>query len=389
MKSSCPSVVLIFTALFLSCFAKAGEAPYWLKEYSEVYRESPIEASRLWFKDAKMGMFVHYNAVSVLEHGSRDYKLWRHGNADDRILAYAGISREAYEAAEDKEALLFTKFEAGNFDADKICQLAVQSKMKYVTFTAHHFNCLFDSKVFTVNSVRSPCGRDLVAEMVAACRKYNLAPFLYLNPNYADPASEGREQYLAAIKEVLTNYGDIAGIWFDGDRGKEETNRFIKELQPHCLVSFKLGKHGCSEDYLSPEFFFFPFDYKMQTEGQEVRFKARRKRWETQEQHVWEECNQFKLREVCNTMQNAKWRDWDTECLGWITDTEAKYISGEDAYFWLTYSRYCGANLLMSIAPRPDGSIHPEEEQGLVELTQLIDSKGWPPVVHPVPEKVK
>jgi hypothetical protein len=83
----------------------------------------------------------------------------------------------------------------------------------------------------------------------------------------------------------------------------------------------------------------------------------------------------------------ASWRDWDTECLDWITDAEAKYISGEDAYFWLRYSRYCGANLLMSIAPRADGSIHPEEARALVELARIIDSRGWPPVVHPVPVK--
>jgi alpha-L-fucosidase len=387
MKSRYSIVLLVFAALLNRGTAKASEVPYWLEEYSEVYRENPIEASRMWFKEAKMGMFVHYNAVSVLEHGSLDYKLWRNGQVDDRMLAYVGISREAYEAAEDKEALLFTKFEADHFDAEKICQLAVKAKMKYVTFTAHHFNCLFDSKVFTVNSVHSPCGRDLVQEMMAACRKYNLAPFLYLNPNYPDPASPDRARHLAAIKEVLTNYGDIAGIWFDGDRGTDETNHFIKELQPHCLVSFKLGKHGVSEDYLSPEFFFFPFDYQMQTEGQEIRFQKRRERWETQEKQLWEGCNQYKLREVCNTMQKAKWRDWDTECLGWITDADAKYISGDDAYFWLTYSRYCGANLLMSIAPRADGSIHPEEEQGLIELAQIIDSKGWPPVVHPVPAK--
>jgi alpha-L-fucosidase len=385
MRLRCPFVLLILAVLLVGCATKPREVPYWLEDYSDVYRGSPIEASRMWFKEARMGMFVHYNAASVLEHGSLDYKLWRDGKADERILAHVGISREAYEAAADKEALLFTKFKAENFDADKICQLAVKAKMKYVTFTAHHFNCLFDSKVFTVNSIHSPSGRDLVAEMVTACKKYNLAPFLYLNPNYPDPASKGREQYLAAIEEVLTNYGDIAGIWFDGDRGKDETNHFIKERQPHCLVSFKLGKYGRTEDYLSPEFFFFPFEYQMQTEGQEVRFKARRNRWETQEKHMWEECNQYKLREVCNTMQNAKWRDWDTECLGWITDQEAKYISGEDAYFWLSYSRYCGANLLMSIAPRADGSIHPEEEQGLIELARIIDSRGWPPVVHPIP----
>ena len=86
-------------------------------------------------------------------------------------------------------------------------------------------------------------------------------------------------------------------------------------------------------------------------------------------------------------MMEAKWRDWDTDNIGWMDSENARRLSGEEAWFWLTYTRYTGSNLLMSIGPRRDGSIHPDAEKGLIELGKIIEERGWPPVVHEVPEK--
>ena len=234
----------------------------------------------------------------------------------------------------------------------------------------------------------SPKKRDLVAEMTAACKKYNLAPFLYMNGSYKTAKSENDQQKLAILKEVLSNYGPLAGIWFDGQQaGDDEVNLLIKELQPQCLVSFKHGKESYTEDYISPEFFLFPFEYKMPAEGQQLRWEIRRKRWEKEEKESWEAYTKYKLREVCNTMMEAKWRDWDTDQIGWMNSEKARRLSGEEAWFWLTYTRFTGSNLLMRIGPRRDGSIHPDAEKGLIELGQIIEERGWPELVHEIPER--
>jgi len=377
------------TILIFGCTNLEEEIPYWLSDYEELYEKDPIEASGQWFKDAKMGMFVHFNLASLMELGSIDYKLWTKGDADERILKYVGISRDEYITAKSKDSLLYTKFEIPEFDAEKICRLAIKANMKYITFTAHHFTANFDSKHLPYTSANSsPDGRDLVAEMIAACEKYNLAPFLYMRGSYKTAISDNQQEKLAILEEILTNYGPLAGLWFDGQQpGDEEVNDFIKKLQPHCLVSFKHGKETCSEDYISPEFFLFPFDYKMPTEGQQLRWETRRKRWESEERESWEHCTKYKLREICNTMMEAKWRDWDTDQIGWMNSEKARRLSGEEAWFWLTYTRYTGSNLLMSIGPRNDGSIHPDAEKGLIELGQIIEERGWPELVHEIPER--
>ena len=395
MKTSGMIIALILAFMLAGCtvkgpdIGKGPEIPYWLSDYKDLYEKNPIDASKAWFIDAKMGMFVHFNIVSLFEFGETDYRLWKSGDADERILNYVGISRDDYMNASSKDGLLYTKFEIPEFDAEKICQLALKAKMKYITFAAHHFSVNFESEYLPISSAKSsPAKRDLVAEMVAACKKYRLAPFIYMNSRYKTAKSDNDQTKLAILEEILTNYGPLAGIWFDGQEpGDVEVNRFIKNLQPHCLVSFKHGLGNRSEDFISPEFFLLPFEYKFQTEGQQLRWETRRKRWESEERESWGKGTKYMLREICNTMMDAKWRDWDTDCIGWMNSENAKRISGEDAWFWLTYTRYTGANLLMSIGPRKDGSIHPDAEKSLTDLGKLIEERGWPEVVHEIPER--
>ncbi len=384
--------------LLVSCANQKSDIPYWLSDYKDLFEENPIEASHQWFKDAKMGMFVHFNICSLLENGSSDYKEWTSGNANERILKYVGVSQEDYGNAKGKDSLLFTRFDIPEFDAEKICQLALKAKMKYIVFTAHHLSCNFDAELIKFNSVNSsPDGRDLVAEMMAACKKYNLAPFFYMKSEYKEMKTRNKENNLETLKELLSEYGPIAGLWFDDsvlkyskdNDGMDEINYYIKDLQAHCLVSFKHGLNSCSEDYLSPEYYMPPFEYEMQTEGQTLRFEDRLKRFEEYEKESWERCGKYKLREISTSMMESKWRDLGTEHLGWMNSEGARRLSGEEAFFWLTYARYTGSNLLMNIGPRADGSVHPDAEKGLIELGKLIEERGWPKVVHNIPEKPK
>ena len=367
---------------------KQEKIPYWLSDYAELYKEDPRQAALKWFKEAKFGMFVHLALASLCENGKADYVSWREGFASDRLLKYVGVTRAQYESIKNKDHLLFDRYLLPEFDANKICQLATDAQMKYINFTTLHLGRChnFNTKASDFNSVNAPCQRDLVAEMAAACQKYGLALFLYVPPEYSQDNPVKRRQYLDVIRELLTNYGSIAGIWFDGigyyysNPGNytklKDTFNYIRSIQPHCLVSFKEGA-VCEEDFISPEHFMLPFEYQWDTDGRAQQWQMRKNRWDNQNAGRWETCNQFKLREVNTVMQECFNRDAVHVKSGWINDESARHLSGEEVYDWLTYARFTSSNLLMNIGPRADGSIHPDDIKALREVGQIISNKGW------------
>ncbi|MCD6356220.1 MAG: alpha-L-fucosidase, partial [Anaerolineaceae bacterium] len=327
------------------------DIPYWLKNYQKIYEENPQAAARAWFKNAKFGMFVHLNLASLCENGKADYLLWTEGEAPDRLLKYVGISRADYEAADNLDSLLFTKYLLPDFDAEKICQLAVKAKMKYITFTTLHLGrCYnYNTRISAFNSMNAPMHRDLVAELAKACKKYNLALFLYLPPEFAKTTPDRRELNLKVIKELLTNYGPIGGIWFDGIgnyyRKPEEyarlteTYEYIRSLQPQCLISFKEGA-TCDEDFITPEHFMLPFKYTFDTPERQKRYQIRVERWGAKNDNDvrWEKCNKYKLREVNTVMQECMGRDGKHVPSGWINDESARHLTANEVYYWLTYA---------------------------------------------------
>jgi len=177
-----PIFIFLFILLISITSVAQTNIPYWLTDYEELYRKNPREASQAWFKEAKFGMFIHLNLASLCENGKADYNAWRGGEASDRLLEYVGIRRAAYEAAENKDVLLYNKYTLEKFDPDAICKLALKAKMKYITFTTAHLGRCYNFKTSLTdfNSLNAPCGRDLVAEMVAACKKHGLVFFPFL-----------------------------------------------------------------------------------------------------------------------------------------------------------------------------------------------------------------
>jgi alpha-L-fucosidase len=387
--------ILLFSVVVLtvlsSCSTKENHVPYWLSEYADQYAENPRAAAQDWFRDANFGMFVHLNLASLCENGKADYLLWAEGKAPDRLLEYVGVDRSSYEAAENKDQLLYEKYILPDFDADKICDLAVKAEMKYVCLTTQHLGrCYnFHTEQSDFNTVDGPMKRDLLAELATACEKNDLALFLYLPPEFAKTTDDRRELNLKIIEELLTNYGDIGGIWFDGIglyyRNPEnytrlqETYDFIRSIQPHCLISFKEGTN-CDEDYITPEHFLLPFEYEFDTPGRQERYDIRVARWygKNNNKERWDKYSQYKLREVNTVMQECMGRDAKHVSSGWINDESARHFTAEEVWYWLTYSRYTGSNMMMNIGPRADGSIHPEDVEALAGVGEMIREKGWP-----------
>lgn len=367
MKNLIFSLILIFVV-----FKGNTQVPNYLSGYKDQYKENPRQANLDWFKDANFGMFIHYGLYSQLGKGE-----W--------VQLQDTIPLKEYAKLKDS-------FTAAGFDADFIVQLAKKAGMGYITITSKHHDgfCLFDTEQTDFNSVGSPAGRDLMAELAVACEKEGLGLFLYysyaadwVHPyfysrdegwNNARPAyRKNPEEYKyekpedfqiyvdyvhAQLKELLTQYPTIAGIWFDPIMGYyanpevfpiEETYALIRNLSPHALISFKQGANG-DEDFMAPE----RSGSARVGEQFEVAGRAYDK-------------NKGKPKEVCSTMQphikGVPGNNW-----GYHKGYNGHHLNVEQVKAMLQNAKDENYNLLLNIGPLPDGSVHPEDIETLTNL---------------------
>jgi alpha-L-fucosidase len=206
------------------------------------------------FGSARYGMMIQYGLYSMLERGE-----W--------VLNREHIPVEEYKK-------LAGQFMADKLDFDELLRRAKNDwGMRYAVLCCKHHEgfCLYDSKLTEFTSLNSRCGRDLTAEFVAACRKHDMGIGLYhsLNdwthtPNAVDALERPEECYQpfidfthGQIREILSNYGKIDLLWYDGwwpfdgaGWQAEKLNAMARELQPGILVN---GRCGIPGDFDTPE----------------------------------------------------------------------------------------------------------------------------------------
>jgi alpha-L-fucosidase len=203
------------------------------------------------FQDEKFGLFIHWGVYSVLGDGE-----W--------VFHNRRLTVEEYNR-------LPNFFDPEKFDAKAWVALAKAAGMKYITITSRHHDgfAMFDSKVSDWNIVkRTPYGKDPLKQLADEAHKQGIKLFFYYsqldwhNSDYyptGKTVSEGNwdngrphqgnfDSYLddymdGQLRELLTNYGAIGGIWFDGmwdkpdaDWHLSKTYALIHELQPAALI---------------------------------------------------------------------------------------------------------------------------------------------------------
>ena len=355
-----PIHLILILALILGMHAcnKGPIVPDYLSEQEEAYNADPRGTNLQWFQEAKYGMFIHYGLYSQLEKGE-----WVQLRDTIPVAEYAKLK---------------DTFTAENFDADMITDLAIKAGMKYITITSKHHDgfCLFETKVSDFQVMNSPCGRDLIKELYEACEEKGLGLFLYYSYGadwqhpYFYPREEGwanarpayknpQPEYLyekeadfqiyvdfvhEQVKELFTQYPNIAGIWFDPIMGYysrpdlfpiDSTYALVRSLSPHALISFKQGANG-EEDFMAPE----------RGGGAKVgqQHEVARKVYEL---------NKNKPMEICNTLQPHAW--------GYNKQHDGNHKSADEILQMLKEAAAIDANLLLNVGPKGDGSF-PEED---------------------------
>ncbi|MCH8980037.1 MAG: alpha-L-fucosidase [Armatimonadetes bacterium] len=352
--------------------------PSYLRGYESMYEESPRGAARAWFKDSRFGLFMHFGISSMLGKGE-----W--------VQYRQNIPLKEYEP-------LMDSFNPSEFDADFITDLALEAGMKYVNITARHHDsfCLFSSSVSHYSVANSPARRDLIAELAEQCEAKGLGLFLYYSyaldwwhpyfyprsyyriarpqydppePRYLFRKDEDFAIYIdfvhAQLRELLTNYGPLAGIWFDPIMGYyarpwlfpvSETYSLVRSLQPQTLISFKQGANG-DEDFAAPEHSVNSLVDRVRSGIGERQALVAEKAWAS---------NRTKYNEICSTLQRG----------GWGYNANSAHIGGDDVYKQLVEAGEASCNLLMNTGPLPDGSIHPEDVRALRRAGRLLRNDG-------------
>ena len=147
-------------------------------------------------------------------------------------------------------------FDPSDLDADEWVRAAKELGAAYVVLTAKHHDgfCLWPTATTDYSVASSPWkgGQgDVVAEMAEACRRHGLQLGLYLSPwdrnaECYEDAERYDEFYLAQLRELCTNYGELVELWFDGagSAGREydwaAIGEMIRELQPGAMI-FNMG----------------------------------------------------------------------------------------------------------------------------------------------------
>ncbi|GAA4730453.1 alpha-L-fucosidase [Flavisolibacter ginsenosidimutans] len=251
------------------------------------------DARMEWWRDARFGMFIHWGVYSVPAGTYNGHQVNRIG---EWIMNRGKIPVAEYQA-------YAKKFNPVLYNPDEWVRMAKDAGMKYIVITAKHHDgfAMFKSNASKWNIAdATPYGKDVLKPLAAACKKYGIKLGFYYsqaqdwnnpggavarkpategwaNPDSAkidaytaahnghwDPAQETKtmSQYMddvavPQVKELLTNYGDVAVLWWDTptnmtDEYAAKLDALLK-LQPNIITNDRLKRPNYPGDYKTPE----------------------------------------------------------------------------------------------------------------------------------------
>lgn len=313
------------------------------------------DARMEWFDDARFGMFVHWGLYAI------PAGVWEGKNypgCSEWLMELAKISPAAYEP-------LAPKFNPTKFNAEEWSALAKRAGQKYMVITSKHHDgfSLFDTAHSTYDIMdAAPFKRDIMKELaesnakagITMCWYHSIMDWYHPDAKGARFAKYRTEMLNKQVTELLTNYGPIGIMWFDGDWIEEWTDeqgrqlyKLCRDIQPNVIVNNRVGKGrlGMSGASKTPD---SPGDYG--TPEQEIPATGfPDMRWES-----------------CMTM-NGSWgfhqndHEWKTArtLIRMLVETSSK-----------------GGNFLLNVGPTAEGTIPPETVERLEAVGDWLAIHG-------------
>jgi len=335
--------------------------------YAQTYSPTPENLqARNDFEDARFGLFIHWGVFSILGDAE-----WVMQNENIPVNDYTRLEHFFYPTG---------------FDAHAWVSMAKNAGMKYITLITRHHDgfSMWNTKYSDFNITNTPYKKDVVKMIADECHKQNIKLFLYyslldwrrndyswwtgrtgqgtgrtVHGNWNDYISFMKNQ----LTELLTNYGKIDGIWFDGywdqtapEGAKDRTPKvdwhlneiyaLIHHLQPQCLIG--------NNHHLTP------------LPGEDFQMFERDLPGQNKSGLSFQEASQRLPLETCETMNDS----WGFN----IKDDHYKSVNELIRYLVGAAGR--NANFLLNVGPMPNGIIQQQFRDTLKEVGKWMDKNG-------------
>lgn len=313
--------------------------------------------NRKEFAESRFGIFLHWGLYSMFAQGE-----WYMNNANINAKEYAKAMNAFYPH---------------RFNAREWVSAFKAAGAKYICFTSRHHEgfSMWNTKYSDYNIMNTPYGKDIIRQLADECHRQGLKLHLYYShldwtrEDYpAGRTGRGCKRLDKAdwnsyytfmnnqLTELLTNYGEIGAIWFDGwwdhDEDKtpfnwelEKQYKLIHDIQPGCLIG---NNHHTT-----------PFD------GEDIQIFERDVPGENKAGLSGQDVSILPL-ETCQTM-NGMWG---------YKIVDQNYKSTKELIHLLVRTSGKSANLLLNIGPQPDGTLPEMALNRLAEMGKWLNKYG-------------
>lgn len=358
MKQIIKSILLVIIVLFsISCTIKEkknAEVNEPLYKGDPMEKSAQLKSSLPWFARYQVGDPPVEGFPGETEDEKKERMLlWV--DAKYGLFVHWGPQRTGGEYVISTDTL--KAFNPVSFDAEKWVLMAQSLGFKYIVITTKHHAgfSMYDSKYTTHDIIdATPFGRDPIKELSDACSRHNMLFGIYYSvwdihhPDYSKELGSGNySKYhtymLNQIEELLTNYGPLVSVWFDGEWVEswtlERATEFrdeIRELQPNTILANRIGQRRRGDgDHHSPENF---------------------SPYVGDQDDPWESCAKFDG--------------------SWFYNGSNKSQSAEWALYNLCYATSRGGNFLMNLGPTPKGEFLKTSVEKLAHVGSWLKTNG-------------
>ena len=291
-----------------------------------------------WWTEAKLGVFICWGPCSI---AAQEIGWSRNGPRPGGFPpGEGGVPMDVYDN-------LYKRFDPVKFDAREWVRVIKDSGAKYMIFLTRHHDgfSMWDTAFDDYKITNTPFKRDVTGELAQACHEAGIKIIWYYSqPNWHHPdyMTEHHDRFIkylhGQVRELLTKYGKIDGMWFDGLYGgsKEWDSpalfKMIHELQPGITIN---NRGGLAGDYDTPEQTIGSFQIK----------------------HPWESCI--------------------TMGTGWSwTGENAPVKPLKECLQILVRCAGGGGNLALDTGPMPDGRIDPRQVDNYRKMGEWLHKYG-------------